>query len=174
MTRLCGWRLVVVGGVALVAAVWLGWPRPWLEIRRGPDLIAVYPGSDGTGFSLRWRHSVEREDWIECFRVHGRRIAIAATRFKTFGAGVPAHAGQATALHNGWVVMSDIDRDVDPLTVQAAAAERYRFRYEHGAWQRLSHDEAAPILVFKVVRQPLAGLAWPRVATLWRGVAQSF
>ncbi|MGB7757132.1 MAG: DUF1850 domain-containing protein [Salinisphaera sp.] len=156
------------------AALWLGWPRPWLEIRHGTNVVAVYPGAAGTRFSLRWMHSVEREDWIECFRVtEAGAIDIAATRFKTFGAGVPAHAGRHTELEHGWVVMSGIDRDVDPLTVQAAAAERYRFRYGHGdgAWQRLSYNGAEPILVFSIVRAPWIVVAWSRLATIWRGPA---
>ncbi|KEZ76215.1 DUF1850 domain-containing protein [Salinisphaera hydrothermalis] len=170
--RYRGWRAwrLAVGGVLLVAvALWLGWPRPWLEIKHGTTLIAVYPGASGTRFSLRWMHSVEREDWIECYRVVGRKIDIAATRFKTFGAGVPAHAGRRTQLVNGWVVMSGIDRDVDPLTVQAAAAERYRFRYGDGLWHRLSYGRAEPILVFAIVRAPLIAVAGSRLATLWRG-----
>lgn len=165
--------LVVAGlAVAIGAGAGLGWPQSWLEIRRGTRVIAVYPGADGTRFSLRWMHSVEREDWIECFRVteHGA-IDIAATRFKTFGAGVPAHAGRHTRLDHGWVVMSRIDRDVDPLTVQAAAAERYRFRYDGGAWHRLSYNGAEPILVFSIVRAPLIAVAWSRLATIWRGPA---
>lgn len=157
---------------AIGAGLLLGWPRSWLEIRHGENLVAVYPGAPGTRFSLRWMHSVEREDWIECFRVtDSGAIDIAATRFKTFGAGVPAHAGQRTQLDHRWVVMSDIDRDVDPLTVQAAAAERYRFRYREGPWQRLSYNRAKPILVFMVVRAPLIAVAWSRLTTLWRGPA---
>lgn len=157
--------------IAIAAGLWLGWPRSWLEIRHGSDVIAVYPGGSGTRFALRWRHSVEHEDWIECFRVTGDAIEIAATRFKTFGAGVPAHAGRHTRLDHGWVVMSGIDRNVDPLTVQAAAAERYRFRYGDGAWHRLSHGRAEPILVFRVARAPLIVVAGSWLATLWRGPA---
>ncbi|AWN15927.1 DUF1850 domain-containing protein [Salinisphaera sp. LB1] len=169
------WRLLVVGVgllVAIGAGLWLGWPRAWLEIRHGSRVIAVYPGASGTRFALRWMHSVELEDWIECFRVTGDgAIDIAATRFKTFGAGVPAHAGRHTRLDHGWVVMSGIDRDVDPLTVQAAAAERYRFRYGGGAWHRLSYNGAEPILVFTIMRAPLIAVAWSRLATIWRGPA---
>ncbi|WP_423821902.1 DUF1850 domain-containing protein [Salinisphaera sp. SPP-AMP-43] len=168
---MAGWCGIATLVAVLVVAGWLSWPRPWLEIRHGQTLRAVYPGGPGTTFALRWRHSVEREDWIECFRVVDGRIEIAATRFKTFGAGVPAHAGQHTRLEHGWVAMSGIDRDVDPLAVQAAAAERYRFRYRDGAWQRLSYDGAKPILTFRIVQASLIGMIWPRAATLWRGVA---
>ncbi|NNC23242.1 DUF1850 domain-containing protein [Salinisphaera sp. USBA-960] len=169
-----GWRRLGYAAAAvaiLVAALWLSWPRPWLAIHHGTHTVAVYPGPDGTEFALRWMHSVEREDWIECFRLHDAHIKIVATRFKTFGAGVPAHAGQHTHLENGWVVMSDIDRKTDPLTIQAAAAEHYRFRYEHGAWQRLSHPHQAPILTFKVIYKPLLFVLPARLTTLWHGIA---
>lgn len=114
---------VAVAALVLIAMAGLLWPLPWLMVRHDGQLWAVYPGAEHTRFALRWRHSVEEEDWIEQFRVVGSDIQIAATRFKTFGAGVPAHAGTRTRLDHGWVVMSGIDRDVDPLTVQAASAE---------------------------------------------------
>lgn len=156
----------------LAAVVLLAWPLPWLEIRQAGQLKAVYPGGNGTQFALRWRHSVEEEDWIEQFRIVGHEVRIEATRFKTFGAGVPAEAGTRTRLEDGWVVMSGIDRDVDPLTVQAAAAETYRFRYgSSGAWQRLSADGQAPILVFAAVNAPLVAILPSLVATLWHGVS---
>lgn len=119
---------------------------------------------------MRWKHSVELEDWIEEYRVVDSTVEISATRFKTFGAGVPAHAGHHTKLDHGWVVMSGIDRDVAPLTVQAASAESYRFRYDGGDWQRLSHGDEAPILVFHVVDAPLASVAAELIATVWHGV----
>ena len=151
----------------------LCWPHAWLEVCHGDQRWAVYPGGEGTRFALRWRHSVEQEDWIEQYRIENGKVLIAATRFKTFGAGVPAHAGTQTRLVDGWVVMSGIDRDVDPLTVQAAAAEQYRFRYAGGPWQRLSVGHEAPILVFRAVRASLFTM-WPaRLATWWRGVRRA-
>lgn len=162
----------VVVGMALLLVVMAGllWPLPWLTVRHDGRLWAAYPGGEHTRFALRWRHSVEEEDWIERFRVVGSEVQVAATRFKTFGAGVPAHAGTRTSLEHGWVVMSGIDRDVDPLTVQAAAAENYRFRYQHGPWQRLSGNGQAPILVFAGETAPLYRILPTLVATAWRGV----
>jgi len=166
-------RRVAVVAIALVVAtvaLVLGWPRHWLTIRQDDQLLAVYPGGKATQFSLRWRHSVEEEDWIETFKIVNSAVQIASTRFKTFGAGVPADAGTRTTLEHGWVVMTGINRDVDPLTVQAAAAEQYRFRYEDGPWRRLSQGPAAPILVFAAETAPLIEL-WPtRLATVWRDV----
>lgn len=162
---------MAVAVLSLGAIIALARPQPWLEIRHGANLRAVYPGDNTVQFAVRWTHSVEHEDWIECFRVIDGRIDIAATRFKTFGAGVPSHAGRQTRLDEGWVVMSDIDRDVDPLAIQAASAERYRFRYARGAWQRLSGNGAAPILTFRVVKASWFSIGWARLKTRWRGVA---
>lgn len=161
-----------VAGAAVLLLVMVGllWPLPWLMVRHDGQLWAVYPGGDHTQFALRWRHSVEEEDWIEQFRIIGTEVQIASTRFKTFGAGVPAHAGTNTDLDHGWVVMSGIDRDVDPLTVQAASAENYRFRYAGGPWQALSADGQAPIVLLVVGRQPLYKLLPTLMATAWRGV----
>jgi len=127
---------------------------PWLTVRDGDALRYAFVGVDGTHFALRWTHSVEEEDWIEEFAVVDGAIEIVATRFKTFGAGVPAHAGRATTLEHGWVVMRGIDRVVDPLAVQAAAAEHYRMRYG-SRWFELSPDGGQPILSFSVVRAPV-------------------
>ncbi|MFB4203033.1 hypothetical protein KBTX_03911 [wastewater metagenome] len=140
----------VIGGIAAVFV----WPQSWLLIRHNGDLRYVYPAQDGTTFALRWTHSVERENWIERFRLHNGQIMLIGTRFKTFGAGVPAHAGKRTTLENGWVVMSGIDRIVDPLAVQAAAAENYSLRYD-GAWHALGRQAGAPILTFAYARAPL-------------------
>lgn len=155
---------MAAGVFVLLAVVALCWPLPWLVVREQQELRYAFPGADGARFSLRWTHSVEEEDWIEEFAVVDGAIEIVATRFKTFGAGVPAQAGQATTLEDGWVVMRGIDRVVDPLAVQAAAAEHYRMRYGAG-WFALSSNDDQPVLNFAVVRAP----AWRMIGGLWRG-----
>lgn len=144
----------VLGVLALIFAAAFAWPVPWLLVSQGTSLRYAFAGGEGTRFSLRWTHSVEEEDWIEQFQVRDGAIEIVATRFKTFGAGVPAHAGNATSLEDGWVVMRGIDRVVDPLAVQAASAEDYRMRYG-GDWFSLSSPGTEPILTFASTRLPL-------------------
>ncbi|GAB3671715.1 DUF1850 domain-containing protein [Salinisphaera aquimarina] len=156
--------IALVAGVVVALVAALCWPQPWLLVSRGDALRYAFRGGDGTHFSLRWTHSVEEEDWIEEFAVRDQAIEIVATRFKTFGAGVPAHAGRATTLENGWVVMRGIDRVVDPLAVQAASAEHYRMRYG-GRWFLLSKPGSEPILSFSNTRAPLYRVA----GALWRG-----
>lgn len=150
----------VFGGVAALAATCALLvaglcPHDWLVVRDADGLRYAFAAVDGSRFSLAWRHSVEQEDWIETFAIRERAIVLVATRFKTFGAGVPAAAGRRTTLDNGWVVMDGIDRVVDPLAVQAAAAEAYRMRRAGGRWFALAGGSAAPILRFAVIRAPL-------------------
>ncbi|REC93936.1 DUF1850 domain-containing protein [Kushneria indalinina] len=152
---------------ALALTVALGWPRPWLVVS---ELTAqgevaqryVFPGGDGTTFSLRWQHSVEREDWIETFSLSGGDIRVVRSRFKTFGAGVP-DTGHASHLERGWVVLDDIARQVDPLLVQAASREHYRMGYS-GYCFDLKALGAAPLLHFQQQRLPTAAV----IGALWR------
>lgn len=149
---LVGAAILALFIVAASAAA--AWPRPWLVVCDGDGLRYAFAAAGGTQFSLAWQHSVEHEDWIETFAVRDDAIVLTSTRFKTFGAGVPSHAGTRTTLDHGWVVMEGIDRVVDPLAVQAAAAERYRMRRgDH--WFALSAAGSAPILNFAVIKAPL-------------------
>lgn len=133
------------------------YPLPWLMVREGATLHYAFPAGSGTAFTLRWRHSVELEAWEERFVVRGDAIVIASTRFKTFGAGVPAHAGTRTRLVDGWVEMDGIERVVDPLNVQAAAAENYRLGYR-GHVFALSRLGVHPVLTFEARRAPLVAV----------------
>jgi hypothetical protein len=155
----CAAFLLAIAGLA-------GWPRTWLVVRDAQGLRYAFVVQQQPRFSLAWTHSVEKENWVETFRIDQGSIALVSTRFKTFGAGVPDHAGHETRLENGWVVMDGIDRIVDPLAVQAAAAERYRMRYG-GRWFALSRPGEAPILTFAVRRAPVIAM-WRGMVGAWR------
>ncbi len=157
---------VIVVLVALLAG--LCWPLPWLTlgVLQTDNSVALrwaFPGGEGTGFALRWQHSVEREDWIEYFRLVPGGTRLVATRFRTFGAGVPDSIGSATRIDNGWVVMAGIDRRVDPLLVQAASQEHYRLLYAGRRFDMASLG-SAPILRIQQQRRPLLWAA----SALWR------
>jgi hypothetical protein len=66
-------------------------------------------------FDLIWIHSVEKEEWIEMYQVHGNQLILEETKFKTFGAGVPSDAKEV-ALEDGYVVMT-IDQPYDELNL---------------------------------------------------------
>ncbi|MDN6180924.1 MAG: DUF1850 domain-containing protein [Halomonas subglaciescola] len=140
-------------------AATFAYPLPWLMVFDKTEMRYAFPGGAGARFTLRWMHSVEQEDWEEWFEVtDSGAIELTGTRFKTFGAGVPAASGKATTLDDGWVVMTGIQRIVDPLAVQAAAAERYRMRYRAGHINHtfaLSRTDPPSILTFSVRQAPL-------------------
>ncbi|MDX8343157.1 DUF1850 domain-containing protein [Rossellomorea sp. YZS02] len=68
----------------------------------------VQPFLEEKDVSIRWTHSVEKEDWEEFFHIQDKTILLTSTRFKTFGAGVPDHAGEDTYIKDGWVYMTGI------------------------------------------------------------------
>lgn len=160
-----------LAGVALAAIAVLGvlcfWPFTWLIVRHEGETRLAFPVDVGTQFALAWRHSVEAEHWIEVFAIRAHAIVLIRTRFKTFGAGVPARIASRTELRDGWVVMSGIERRVDPLRVQAASAQCYRLRMG-GRWRALASPGSAPILRFAVIESPAIRLLWPAVRG-WRG-----
>ncbi|MBS63598.1 DUF1850 domain-containing protein [Salinisphaera sp.] len=156
---ICGAFLLALAGLVV-------WPRTWLVVRDADGLRYAFVVQQQPRFSLAWTHSVEKENWVETFHIDDQAIVLASTRFKTFGAGVPAEAGHETRLKNGWVVMDAIDRVVDPLAVQAAAAEGYRMRYG-GRWFALSRPGKAPILTFAVRRAPVIAM-WRGMVGAWR------
>ncbi|OHV07687.1 DUF1850 domain-containing protein [Kushneria phosphatilytica] len=139
----------------LVAVVLLAcWPLPWLVMSSGGQWRFAFPAFGTVSFAVRWQHSVEREDWIEYYRLDQGTIRVSMTRFRTFGAGVPDHAGRHTRLIDGWVEMSGIDRVVDPLNIQAAPAEHYRLLYDNRVWP-LYRGDRPRIVTFAGRRAPL-------------------
>ncbi|RKD85314.1 DUF1850 domain-containing protein [Kushneria marisflavi] len=163
MSHRRGWLLLY----ALMLLLVLCWPRPWLvvsELHAGSadERRYAFSGDDGTRFSLRWQHSVEREDWTETFELTQGGVDVVRSRFKTFGAGVP-DTGRPSRLEHGWVVLEGLHRSVDPLLVQAAEREHYRLEYG-GYWFDLAALGPAPILHFQQQRLPPIMV----MAALWR------
>ena len=79
-------------------------------------------------FDLRWTHSVEKEDWEEFFTVKNNEIILTSTRFKTFGAGVPDHAGNNTFIKDGWVYMTGIHQTIGKqLVLQTGKTTNHRY-----------------------------------------------
>lgn len=55
-------------------------------------------------FTLKWIHSVEKEEWIELYERDGEELLLTETYFKTFGAGVPSD-GEIISSEDGFVHM---------------------------------------------------------------------
>lgn len=67
-----------------------------LFLLRIPAIQVDYPGGHfylmDTSFNIGWIHSVEKEPWFETYERDGNLLTLTTTKFKTFGAGVPASA----------------------------------------------------------------------------------
>ena len=91
--------------------------------------IVVQPFLKQKEVSIRWTHSVEKEDWEEFFHIQDHSIMLTSTRFKTFGAGVPDHAGEETFIKDGWVYMTDIHQVIgSSLRFQTGKETNHRMK----------------------------------------------
>lgn len=93
-------------GVALLAlfccmAPVLLWPQPRIEIR-ADNIVCLWPRDE---VILKWRHSVEKQDWQEAWRRDGDRLHLTAVYVQTFGAGVPVE-GKSVPAPPGYVGMA--------------------------------------------------------------------
>ncbi|MGM8215430.1 DUF1850 domain-containing protein [Bacillaceae bacterium W0354] len=66
-------------------------------------------------FTISWVHSVEKEKWYEKYTKKNGVLLLTETRFKTFGAGVPAN-GEIISTQQGYVQMR-IDREIPVLNL---------------------------------------------------------
>lgn len=90
-----------------------------LALSRNDELFLTITVSLPQDFEISWIHSVEKEEWREQFVIDtDRTIRIESTRFRTFGAGVPDNAPETTT-QDGWVIMSGLNRQVDPLVLRS-------------------------------------------------------
>jgi hypothetical protein len=101
---------------------------PALTVTTDDKTIKALYYVDDIDFSIRWRHSVEMEDWEEMFIVENDTIQLEATRFKTFGAGVPSDAGEDTYIKDGWVYMTGINQTIGKeLIIRTGIDTEHRF-----------------------------------------------
>ncbi len=74
-------------------------------------LLYLIPISLPTNISIEWTHSVELTRWRETYKVNKKgKFELIESRFKSFGAGVPANEGKEFFSENGWNVMRDFNR----------------------------------------------------------------
>lgn len=116
------WFLVCV---MLCLTILLVIPKTVLVVEEDNALKNVY--LNATDFSVRWEHSVEKEEWEEYFHRDEEELILKHTRFKTFGAGVPSHAGKDTFIRDGWVYMTGIDQRIgSSLFVRTGESTKHR------------------------------------------------
>ena len=83
---------------------------------RTEKIMLILPLPENREFTVRWTHSVELTPWEEIFRVDKEnKIILDRTRFKSFGAGVPDYAGDKASLEDGYVMYSNINKEMPGL-----------------------------------------------------------
>ncbi|MBX0357600.1 DUF1850 domain-containing protein [Halobacillus sp. Nhm2S1] len=134
-----------------------------LGIYTNQELSRIFELEEGEGFTISWTHSVEKETWEEMFVIEDRSIKLTATRFKTFGAGVPNDTGEETFLKDGWVYMTGISQRIGKqLAIRTGKSTNHTVMYGKDTILSLESQKAYQIKVQKV---PLGQY----IAIHWRG-----
>lgn len=117
---------------ALVAAAALCFfPCTDCLVIRGADgrAVAVLPLEAGDpGFRITFRHSVNREPWVEWYRGGaGGTIELYRTAFKAYGAGVPTgDEGGTVSLQDGWIVIDGMRRVMPRIAMMVLPLTEHR------------------------------------------------
>ncbi|MCI6206061.1 MAG: DUF1850 domain-containing protein [Corynebacterium glucuronolyticum] len=74
------------------------------------------PSEEGLPITMSWIHSIEKEPWVEYYRVHDDHLVLTAIDVKSYGAGVPADPGGVTTVKDGVIHTEGIDRTIAELT----------------------------------------------------------
>lgn len=149
-------RTLKISFIVLVVLVSLYYPVRALTVSNGDQLSYAFLLKDKT-FSVKWIHSVEKEEWIEFFKVSKQTIYLDSTKFKTFGAGVPSYSEKPTRLKDGWVYM-DVDRKIgSELIVRSTSINDYQLKYNGNRYPLKPSDNAYIVEVKKV---PLLHIIW--------------
>ncbi|SFJ48651.1 protein of unknown function [Halobacillus dabanensis] len=107
------WKLIVLFASVIGAVITLMIVKvPTLAISTEGTVQQFYFYEEEVEFKIRWRHSVEKEEWEEMFVLQEGEIDLTGTRFKTFGAGVPNDTGDRTFIKDGWVYMTGINQTI--------------------------------------------------------------
>ncbi|MGM8214999.1 DUF1850 domain-containing protein [Bacillaceae bacterium W0354] len=102
-----------------------------LIVESNDDIVHLIKLDEDEPFSIRWIHSVEKEEWEEYFVFKKDELVIQKTRFKTFGAGVPNDAGEKTYIRDGWVYMDDINQPLGKtLSIRSGQTTNHRMFYK--------------------------------------------
>jgi hypothetical protein len=82
------------------------------SVREGHPL--TFFSTDGKTLTIGWRHSVELQPWMEIYEVNmDGKLSLIETRFKAYGAGVPAVDGKVVAHEDGFFVIKGIQRELE-------------------------------------------------------------
>jgi hypothetical protein len=92
--------------------------------REGHPLV-FFPSNDKV-LTIAWRHSVELQPWMEIYKVDSQgMLSLEETRFKAYGAGVPAVDGKVVTNENGFFVVRGIKRHLEKYSLFYTPSSSY-------------------------------------------------
>lgn len=149
--------IIIIGMIILAFILWtMSFTSVFvLAVSKEGSFSHIFRVQDGTTFSIRWIHSVEVEEWEEFFEVDDRTIFLEATRFKTFGAGVPNDVGEDSFIKDGWLYMTGIHREIGrELLIRAGSNTRHRLII-HNREYLLSVPDHDPVYILELRQMSL-------------------
>lgn len=106
---------------------WFIWPVSCivLEDANTGQLLYAQSMRAEDELTIGWIHSVELLPWEEVFRIKDGTLYLDRTRFKTYGAGVPAETAGKSKMENGWIVYYDLNQYMPELTYSISKRGRH-------------------------------------------------
>ncbi|MFA9485741.1 MULTISPECIES: DUF1850 domain-containing protein [unclassified Moraxella] len=111
-------------------------------------------------FSLKWRHSVERQYWQEVYQLHYPNIALNKTYLQTFGAGTPS-LGSTVDAPDGYVGQA-VHLTLKELNWLVSANMQGEIILGDGI------DDAQTWAVYQLIEQPSEVRILPQKLTFWQ------
>ena len=161
-------RFSILLAVFLVLSLFLSTPLSVLVVKNQNSGKAVYLSDIryGESFAVEWMHSVELQPWQEVFQYTPQGIILRETRFKSFGAGVPAYGGKEYRLEDGFIVFKGLDIKMEniPYGVSSFAKHKLIFRQVSIPLYALVDD--GTFVCIRVEKKPLYDYFYKKVM-LW-------
>lgn len=96
------WFISLPIAILLTGILYLSQSQQRIVIRSSIVVDCVWNEPD---FTLKWRHSVEKQFWQEYYQIQGNQLHLSKTFMQTFGAGTPS-TGKAISAPEGYVGLS--------------------------------------------------------------------
>ncbi len=126
-------RSIIISAILIVfSAIWLSRPVTCivLEDMNSRRVVFIQSMEPEDELTIGWTHSVEHLPWEEIFRVEKDKLIMDRTRFKQFGAGVPAETAGKSKMEDGWIVYYDLHQFMPELTYSISKRGRHILTYK--------------------------------------------
>ncbi|MFA1820398.1 DUF1850 domain-containing protein [Virgibacillus oceani] len=81
---------------------------------------------DSNEITIGWRHSVELTPWKEIYRITGEgKLSFESTLYQSYGAGTPDVEGKVDLLHNGFIEVTEIEREIPYYSLYYVPISQY-------------------------------------------------